>query len=171
MEYNFQQHVSKEDYVAFFMNHLRMNILRPANIILFVFGFGYLGAAPFINGTEDFLFTYIGLGLLAFMLLSVVFARINAGKRYDKNDGMFDMSYQVTEDAFLFMVGEQPVEKKWIDFYSATETKEYLYLFVSKDNGTVLVKREIQPEVINFIRAKLIAHLNPKRVKLLQKQE
>lgn len=171
MEYNFHQHVTKEDYVAFFMNHLKMNILKPANVILFIFGFGYLAAAPFINGTNDFLFTYIGFGLLAFMLLSVVYARYNAAKRYDKNQGMFDMSYKINEEAFSFMVGDQPVEKKWMDFYSATETEDYLYIFVSKDNGTVLVKRDVPSDAIAFIRTQLRAHVNPKRIKLFQNQD
>jgi len=171
MEYNFQQHVTKEDYVSFFMNHLKMNILKPANVVLFVIGFGYLAAAPFINGTGDYLFTYIGFGLFVFMLVSVFYARFSAGKRYDKNEGMFDMSYQVTDEAFTFMVGGQPVEKKWIDFYSATETTDYLYLFVSRDNGTVLVKRDVPQDAIDFIRRQLVAHVNPKRVKLLKNQD
>ena len=84
---------------------------------------------------------------------------------------MFDMSYQVTDEAFTFMVGGQPVEKKWIDFYSATETADYLYLFVSKDNGTVLVKRDVPHDAIEFIRAQLIAHVNPKRLKVIRNQE
>lgn len=166
MEYNFSQHVTKEDYVAFLMNHLKMNIMRPFNLGLFVVGLGYLLSAPIITGSGDYTFTVIGLALIGVMVLSVFFARYNAGKRYDKNQEMFDMTYRATEEGFSYVVGTQAVEKKWFDFYSASETEEYLYIFASKDSGSVLVKRDIPSDAVDFIRSKLVAHVNPKRVKV-----
>jgi hypothetical protein len=166
MEYNFSQHVTKEDYVNFLMNHLKMNIMKPFNLTLFVVGLGYLLLAPIVTGTGDFTFTIIGFALIAVMVLSVFFARRNAAKRYDKNKDMFDMTYKATDEAFSFVVGNQTVDKQWMDFYSAAETEDYLYIFASKDSGSVLIKRDIPSDAIDFVRSKLVAHVNPKRLKV-----
>ena len=166
MEYQFSQHVTKEDYVAFLMNHLKMNIMRPFNLTLFVVGLGYLLLAPIITGSGDFTFTIIGLALIAVMVVSVFFARYNAGKRYDQNKDMFDMTYRANDEGFAYIIGKEAVDRKWIDFYSAAETEEYLYIFASKDSGSVLVKREVPADAIDFIRNKLKAHVNPKKLKL-----
>jgi hypothetical protein len=165
MEYHFSQHVTKEDYVAFLMNHLKMNLMRPFNLILFTFGLGYLLIAPFVTG--DFTFTLIGLTLVVVMVFSVFLARFNAGRRYEKNKHLFDMSYRVDDETFSYMLGDKTIDKKWMDFFSANETKEYLYIFASKDSGSVLIKREIPNDAIAFIKAQLRAHVDPKRVKLL----
>lgn len=167
MEYHFTQHVSKEDYIAFLMNHLRMNIFKPANLAFFTIGIGYLAIAPFITGTENFTFTYIGIILVFVFILSIFLARYNAGKRYDKNAGKFDLSYTVDENGFSYKVSGQKMETKWMDFYSVAETKDYLYIFVSKDSGSVIVKRDISEEIIGFIKQQLASHLPKKRVRLL----
>lgn len=164
MEYEFSQHVNKEDYVAFLMNHLKMNLMRPFNLILFTFGLGYLLLAPFVTG--DITFTLIGLTLVLVMGLSVLLARYNAGRRYEKNKHLFDMTYRVTEDTFHYMLGDKTIDKKWMDFFSANETKDYLYIFASKDSGSVLIKREIPSDAIAFIKAQLRAHVDPRRLKL-----
>lgn len=171
MEYQFKQHVTREDYIAFLMNHIKMNIVKPINVVFFVILLGYLIAAPFITGTGDFTFTYIGFGLVGVMGLTLLIARRNAGKRYDKNAEKFDMSYHVDETAFSYVIGEQKIEKKWIDFYSASEVDDYLYIFVSRDSGTVLVKRDIPDDAIRFIRKQIRAHVAPKRVKIFTDEQ
>jgi LPXTG-motif cell wall-anchored protein len=167
MEYKFTQHVTKEDYIAFLMNHLKMNIMRPFNMVLFIFGLGYLLLSPIITGTNNYAFTLIGLSLIFMMGVSVIFARRNAAKRYDKNQDMFDMTYLADEEGFSYLIGDEKVEKKWYDFYSASETEDYLYVFTSKDSGSVIVKREVPNEAIDFIREKLKKHVNAKRLKLM----
>lgn len=167
MEYHFTQHVTREDYIAFLMNHLKMNIFKPTNMIFFTIGIGYLAVAPFITGTQDFTFTLIGLVLVFIMIISIVFARYNAGKRYDKNAGNFDMSYSVDDTGFSYKVAGQKIETPWINFYSAAETEDYLYVFVSKDSGSVIVKRDVPNDAIEFIKSKLKEHVNSKKIKFL----
>ena len=167
MEYKFQQHVTKEDYIKFLMNHLKMNIMPPFNIGLFVFGIGYLLLSPIVTGTGSFVYTYVALFLILLMVISVWFAKYNAGRRYDKNKDMFDMTYVADDEGFSYLIGSEKVLKKWFDFYMATETEEYLYIFTSKDSGSVIVKREVPTEAIDFIRKQLKAHVSPKRLKLL----
>ncbi|QMS85753.1 YcxB family protein [Candidatus Xianfuyuplasma coldseepsis] len=168
MEYHFNQHVTREDYIAFLMNHLRMNIFKPTNLIFFTIGIGYLAVAPFITGTQDFTFTFIGLGLVLVMILSILFARYNAGKRYDKNPGNFDMSYTVDDNGFSYNVSGQKIETPWMNFYSASETEDYLYVFVSKDSGSVIVKRDVPNDAIEFIKTKLQEHVNAKKINFLK---
>ncbi len=169
MEYQFTQHITKEDYVKFLMNHLKMNIMRPLNITLFIFGLGYLLLSPIVTGTGSFVYTYVALFLILLMGISVWFAKYNASKRYDKNKDMFDMTYIADEEGFSYLIGNEKVLKKWFDFYMATETEDYLYIFTSKDSGSVIVKREVPTEAIEFIKDKLSKHVSPKRLKLLNR--
>lgn len=167
MEYTFSQHINKEDYVAFLMNHLKMNLMKPFNLILFIGGMGYLLIGPFVTGSGDFTFTLIGLALILVMIGSVFFAKRNAAKRYDQNAEMFDMTYKVTEELFSFAVGNEWIDKKWIDFYSASETDEYLYIFVAKDSGSVLIKRDIPIDALTFVKDQIKKNVPAKRVKLI----
>lgn len=171
MEYTFSQHINKEDYVAFLMNHLKMNLMKPFNLVLFVGGMGYLLIGPFVTGSEDFTFTLIGLALILVMIASVYFAKRNAAKRYDQNTEMFDMTYKVNEELFSFAVGNEWIDKKWIDFYSASETEEYLYIFVAKDSGSVLIKRDIPSDALAFVKQQIKNSVPPKRVKFLKEEK
>lgn len=167
MEYTFSQHVTREDYVAFVTNHMKISFFKPFNIVLFVVSIGYLMLSPFILGTGEFNFLFIGLGLVALLAGMFFYAKRNAKKQYDKNPDSFNMSYEVNDEALVYIFTEQNITKKWIEFYSAAETEEYLYIYVNKNSGLVLVKRDIPNDALNFVKDKIRLHLNAKRIKLL----
>ena len=62
MEYKFTQKVTKEDYIAFVTNHMKISFLKPVNIVLFVISIGYLMVSPFIIGENDYTFLFLSHG-------------------------------------------------------------------------------------------------------------
>lgn len=169
LEYNFSQHVTKEDYIAFVTNHMKMSFFKPFNIVLFVISVGYLAASPFILGTNDYTFLFIGLGIILLLVGMVFYARKNAAKTYDKNSDQFTMSYKVDDEGLTYILGEGQLQKQWMEFYSATENDDYMYVYVNKNSGLVLVKRDVPVDALRFIRSKLTEHVTPaKRVKVYQ---
>ena len=62
MEYNFTQKWTKEDYVAFAVNHLLQNFLKTRNLILYTISIGYLIITPLLTGRWEFF--YVGIGLI-----------------------------------------------------------------------------------------------------------
>ncbi len=167
MEYKFTQKVTKEDYIAFVTNHMKISFLKPVNIILFTVSIGYLMVSPFIIDEKDYTFLFIGVGIVLLLFAMILFARKNAAKQYDKSEEQFNMTYIVDDEKLIYMINEGNVEKQWIDFYSTVETEEYIYIYVNKNSGMVLVKRDIPTNVLSFVREKLKTHVDARKVKLL----
>jgi hypothetical protein len=170
MEYSFTQEVTKEDYVSFVNNHMKLSFLKPLNIVLFVVSIGYLTISPFLMPVAErsYTFSFIGLGILALLIAMVMFARKNAEKQYDKSENEFTMTYDVDEEGLVYKLNEGSIEKKWFDFYMALENEKYLYVYVNKNSGMVIVKRAATIEAINFIKTKLKANVKPKKLKLME---
>jgi len=140
--------------------------MKPFNIALFAISIGYLMIAPFIIGDGNYTFTFIGLGLISFIAVMYFFAKKNAGKQYDKDADQFQMSYEVDDEGLTYIIKDGSLPKKWMDFYSATETAEYLYVYVNKNSGMVMVKRDIPTDAMEFIKNKLRESLPAKRAHL-----
>ncbi len=170
MEYNFHQHVTKDDYVAFVMNHLKMSFYKPFNMALFIVSVGYLLISPILD-PGNFTFLFIGLGIVLLLVAMMFYARKNAAKTYDNSAAQFDMSYRVNDEGLTYILDEGQLEKKWGEFYSVKETEEYLYVYVNKNSGMVIVKREVPNDALSFVKQKLTLHVLPKRVKLLKETD
>ena len=170
MEYNFTQDVTKDDYVSFVNNHMKVSFLKPVNIILFTVSIGYLMISPFLMPVAErsYTFTYIGVGLIVLLVGLMLFAKKNAERQYDKSNGDFSMSYEFNDDALVYIVTDGNIEKKWYEFYSVLESEDYLYVYVNKNSGMLIIKRAAPTAAIEFIKEKLVANLKPKRVKLLK---
>jgi len=170
MEYTFTQEVTKEDYVSFVNNHMKLSFLKPVNIVLFAVSIGYLTISPFLMPADErsYTFSFIGLGILALLIGMMFYARKNAEKQYDKSENDFTMTYEVNEDGLIYKLNDGNVDKKWYDFYMAMENEKYLYVYVNKNSGMVIVKRAATIEAINFVKAKLKLHVKPKRLKLME---
>lgn len=170
MEYKFTQDISREDYVSFVVNHMKYSFLKPANIVLFTLSIGYLTVSPFLMQVEDrnYTFTFIGIGLIFVLAGLMMFAKRNAGKQYDKTGGEFKMTYEITDDALVYKVAEGDVTKQWYEFYSAMETEDYLYIYVNKQRGMVILKRALSDDMVRFIKEKLADNLKPRRLRLLK---
>ena len=170
MEYSFTQEVTKEDYVSFVNNHMKLSFLKPVNILLFVVSIGYLTISPFLMpaGERSYTFSFIGIGILVLLIGMVFYARKNAEKQYDKADNEFKMTYEVNEEGLIYKLTEGNIEKKWHDFYMAMENEKYLYVYVNKNSGMVIVKRAATFEAIDFVKSKLKLHVKPRRLKLLE---
>jgi hypothetical protein len=168
MEYKFNQNVTKEDYVSFVTNHMKNSFLRPMNIVLFVISIGYLTVSPFFMPADErsFTFTFIGIGIVLLLIAMVFFAKRNAEKQYDKNEGEFKMKYEVDDEGLRYIVSEGQIERKWNELFSAVENDEYLYIYVNKNSGMLMVKRDIDDAAIQFVRDRLRANLKPKRVRI-----
>ena len=169
MEYKFKQEVSKEDYVSFVTNHMKQSFLKPVNIVLFTVSIGYLMISPFLMSADErnYTFTFIGIGLILLLGALVVFSKKAAERQYDKAQGSFDMEYEITDDALVYIIQEGNVSKQWYEFYSVTENENYLYVYVNKQRGMLIIKRAISSDALNFLKTKLRENLKPKRVKLL----
>ncbi|MCF7926451.1 MAG: YcxB family protein [Candidatus Izimaplasma sp.] len=167
MEYEFNQTVEEEDYVAFVNNHLKSTFFKPFNLVLFIVSIGYLIISPFVTGEQDFTFLYIGIGIIVLLVGMVIFVRRNAKKQYQKNPGLFRMKYVVDDTYLYYKISEGDIKKEWKDFYSINETENYLYLYLNKNNGVVFVKNQINNDIIRFIKQKAKENITDKRVKLL----
>lgn len=170
MEYTFTQEVSKEDYVSFVNNHMKLSFLKPVNILLFVVSIGYLTISPFLMPADErsYTFSFVGIGILVLLIGMVFYARRNAEKQYDKSENEFTMTYEVNDDGLIYKLQDGNVDKKWYEFYMAMETEKYLYVYVNKNSGMVIVKRAATFEAIAFIKSKLKEHVKPKKLKLME---
>lgn len=169
MDYKFKQEVTKDDYVSFVTNHMKQSFLKPVNIILFTVSIGYLMISPFLMSAEsrNYTFTFIGLGLIVLLVGLVIFSKKAAEKQYDKNAGNFDMEYEINDEALVYIVQEGRIDKKWYEFYSVSENQDYLYVYVNKQRGMLIIKRAISSDALQFVKSKLKENLKPKRVKLI----
>lgn len=172
MEYKFKQMLTKEDYVAFVTNHLRQGLLRPFNVVLFILCMGYLLASPFLPGNEgNYNFMFIALGLVAMLAIMVVFSRRSAGKRYDKVKDEFDVEFTVDENKVVYSLSNgQFLDKPWNEFYRIFERGEYIYLYVNKNSGLVCVTRNLNQDIVAFIKRQINEHMDPKKVKLVSEE-
>jgi len=170
MEYKFTQEISKEDYVSFVNNHMKLSFLKPVNIILFVLSIGYLTISPFLMPAAErsYTFSFVGVGILLLLVGMVFYARKNAEKQYDKSPDGFRMTYEVDEEGLAYILEEGNIVKKWFDFYMAMENEKYIYIYVNKNSGMVIVKNAATIETINFIKTKLKEHIKSKKLKLME---
>ena len=168
MEYEFTQSVKKDDYVAFVVNHMKYSFLKPVNIILFSVSIGYLIISPFLvtSGERDFTFTFVGFGLIILLIGLMMFAKKNAAKQYEKSGGELKMTYQINDDALVYKVAEGDISKLWYEFYSVMETEDYLYIYVNKQRGMVILKNALNSDALDFVKRKLKENLKPRRIKL-----
>ena len=168
MEYKFSQKVTREDYISFVTNHMKNSFLRPVNVVLFIISIGYLTVSPFLMPADErsFTFTFIGVGIIALLVGMVFLARKNAAKQYDRIEGEFKMSYEFDDDGLRYIVAEGQIEKKWFEFHSAVENEDYLYIYVNKNSGMLVIKREADENSLRFLRDKLRASLKPRRLRL-----
>ena len=83
MEYRFTQKYSKKDYIAFAMNHMKISILKPLNIFLFIASIGYLILTPLLTG-GDYTFLYLAIGLIIVLVLFLLFTWVGAARTYNK---------------------------------------------------------------------------------------
>lgn len=172
MNYKFKQQLTKEDYVSFVTNHLRQGLLKPVNIGLFAMCFGYLLVSPFLPGSDgSFTFTYIALGLLAMLVFMVVFARSSAKKRYESVKDEFNVEFSMDEESLKYELNDKRfIERNWMDFNRAFERGDYIYIYITKNSGLVIVKRDLDDEIVSFIKEQLKKHLDKHKLRL-QKEE
>ena len=168
MDYKFKQAVSREDYVSFVTNHMKRSFLKPFNIILFTASIGYLMVSPFLMAAAErnYTFTFIGLGLLVLLVALAIFSKKAAERQYDRSEGGFDMEYEITDKALVYIVQDGNVIKQWYEFYSVSENDNYLYLYVNKQRGMLVIKSALSSDALRFIKDKLREHLKPGRLSL-----
>jgi len=170
MEYKFTQTWTKEDYVAFAMNHMFVSVFKLSNIILFVVSIGYLVVTPFITG-GDYTFFYLGIGVLLFLLSFLLFTKVGAKRAYEKNKDLMTINFLINNEGITYLNNNGELLKPWIEFYSFKETKDYFFMYFSKHKGMLLAKREISQELQKFIVTNVETHLVDKRkIKLLKEK-
>ncbi|AIO19224.1 hypothetical protein KQ51_01347 [Candidatus Izimaplasma bacterium HR1] len=169
MDYKFKQDVSKDDYVSFVTNHMKQSFIKPLNVILFTVSIGYLMISPFLMAAEDrnYTFTFIGVGLMLLLVALVIFSKKAAERQYDKSEGGFSMEYEITDDALIYIVNEGNISKQWYEFYSVNENEDYLYVYVNKQRGMLIIKSALSGDALRFIKDKLRANIKPRKVKLI----
>lgn len=170
MDYKFKQEVNQDDYVSFVTNHMKQSFLKPVNIVLFTVSIGYLMVSPFLMAADErnYTFTFIGLGLVLLLVALAAFSKKAAERQYLKSGGNFDMEYEITDEALVYIVSEGKIAKNWSEFYSVSENDDYLYVYVNKQRGMLIIKRAITSDALDFIKNKLQENLKPNRVKFLK---
>ncbi len=171
MEYKFTQTWSKEDYIAFSMNHMFMSVFKLSNIILFTLSIGYLIITPLITG-GDYTFLYMGVAIFLFLIAFMLFAKVGAARAYEKNKDLMTINFLVNEKGITYLNNNGELLKPWNEFYSFTETNEYFFMYFSKHKGMLLAKRDLSSELQQFVIAQVKQHMvNQKRLKLLKEDE
>lgn len=169
MQYEFTQRWTKEDYIAFTMNHMVTSIFKVSNLILFGGSIGYLLVTPFFTG--EYTFFYLGIGIFLFLVLFLMFTKKNAGKAYEKNKEKMFVNYRLDENGLTYLNVEGELTKHWNEFYSIKETEDYFFIYFNKHNGMLLAKRDFSSEVTRFVVAKCNEHMVDKRkIKFLEVQ-
>ena len=171
MEYKFTQTWTKEDYIAFSMNHMFMSVFKLSNIILFTLSIGYLIITPLVTG-GDYTFLYLGVAIFLFLIAFLLFAKIGAGGAYEKNKDLMTINFLINEAGITYLNNNGELLKPWLEFYSFTETDEYFFMYFSKHKGMLLAKRELSDELQKYIITQVKSHMvNQKRLKLLKVED
>ena len=162
MEYNLTQTWTKEDYVAFAMNHTMASVFKLSNIILFTVSIGYLTITPLVTG-GDYTFFYLGIGVLVLLLFFLLLTRVGAKRAYEKNKELMTIHFRINEEGITYLNENGELLKPWNEFYSFKETKDYYFMYFSKHKGMLLAKREVSEELGKFIIDNVNTHLVDKR--------
>jgi len=171
MEYKFTQTWTKEDYIAFSMNHMFVSVFKLSNVILFTLSIGYLVITPLVTG-GDFTFLYLGVAIFLFLIAFLLFAKVGAGRAYEKNKELMTINFLINEAGITYLNNNGELLKPWTDFYSFTETDEYFFMYFSKHKGMLLAKRELSTELQRYVISQVKAHLvNQRKLKLLKVED
>lgn len=162
MEFKFNQELTREDYVEFVFTHMISNMFQPYKRVGLFISVIYLVISPLFM--ETFIFTFIGLGIILFIVGLSIFLRRNAGKYFDNNPDQFKMTYTLDETKFHYQNNDIIVEKMWSEFYSARESENILYVYVDKLRGIAVKKSDAGEEAINFIKKQLTENITKKRL-------
>jgi hypothetical protein len=167
MNYEVNQTLTREDYMAYVTNQLYNYFFRPFNLIIFGVIIIYLLIVPIF--TENYGFMLIAVGAIALNALLIFYTRSRAKKFYDKNQDLIKMELLIEENELVYKNTDGNLTKKWFEFESVKETEEYFFLNVNRQSGLIIVKRELSPEGSAFLVEKLKASIKPKKLKLLNK--
>ncbi len=171
MEYKFTQTWTKEDYVAFAMNHMYMSVFKLSNVILFTVSIGYLIITPLVTG-GDYTFFYLGIGIFLFLLIFMLYAKVGAKKAYEKNIDLMTINFLINDEGITYLNNNGELLNQWNSFYSFKETEDYFFMYFSKHKGMLLAKREISNELQKFIINNVLSHIvNKRKVKLLKEKD
>lgn len=166
MEYTFEQKWTKEDYVAFAVNHLLQNFLKTRNLILYTVSIGYLVITPLL--TKRWEFFYVGIGLILLFIGYIFLAKRSASKGYDRNKESLSIKFTVNEASLKYQTGEGTVTENWENFTYVKETEKHFFMYFAAHKGFILAKRDLNQDIIQMIRRGLREHVvNQKRIKLL----
>jgi len=166
MEYNFTQKWTKEDYVAFAVNHLLQNFLKTRNLILYTISIGYLIITPLLTGRWEFF--YVGIGLILLVVGYLFMAKRSASKGYDRNKDSLNIEFTVNESCLKYETGEGTITENWENFIYVKETEKHFFMYFAAHKGFLLAKRDLSEDIIQMIRRGLKDHVvNQKRIKLL----
>ncbi len=166
MEYKFTQNWTKEDYVAFAVNHLLQNFLKTRNLILYTVSIGYLILTPLL--TQRWEFFYVGIGLIVLFIGYLFMAKRSAAKGYDRNKESLSIEFTLNESGLMYETGEGIVTENWQNFTYVKETEKHFFMYFAAHKGFLLAKRDLSEDMIIMIRRGLQTHVvNQKRIKLL----
>lgn len=166
MEYEFTQKWTKEDYVAFAVNHLLQNFLKTRNLILYTVSIGYLIITPLLTGRWEFF--YVGIGLILLVVGYLFMAKRTAAKGYDRNKESLSIQFTVNESGLKYETGEGTVTENWENFNYVKETEKHFFMYFAAHKGFLLAKRDLHEDIILMIRRGLKEHVvNQKKIKLL----
>ena len=166
MEYKFKQNWTKEDYVAFAVNHLLQNFLKTRNLILYSVSIGYLIATPLL--TQRWEFFYVGIGLIVLFVGYLFMAKRSAAKGYDRNKESLSIEFTLNESGLMYETGEGTVTENWENFTYVKETEKHFFMYFAAHKGFLLAKRDLSEDMVLMIRRGLQTHVvNQKRIKLL----
>ncbi len=171
MEYKFSQTWTKEDYIAFSMNHMFMSVFKRSNIILFTLSISYLIITPLITG-GDFTFLYLGIAIFLFLIAFMLFAKVGAGRAYEKNKDLMTINFLINEEGITYLNNNGELLKPWNEFYSFTENEDYFFMYFSKHKGMLLAKRDLNSDVQRYVVQQVKEHMvNQKKLKLLKVED
>lgn len=162
MEYIFKQKLEREDYVEFVYTHMVSNMFAIWKKYLLGISIIYLLTSPFLLD-GSLLFMYVGVGIIVFITLLIIFMKRNAGRFYDKNSDEFAMTYTISEESFTYESNEGKLTKMWSEFYSARETDNILYLYVDKMRGIAIKKESAGYDAVKLIKKQITENIYSKK--------
>jgi len=170
MEFQFTQTWTKEDYVAFATNHMMNSVFKLSNLILFSISIGYLIIYPLF--TKDYTFFFLGIGIFLFLISFLLFTRVGAKRAYEKNKDLMTINFRIDDEGMTYLNTEGELLKPWSEFYSFKESKDYFFMYFSKNKGMLLAKREVSDSLRRFIITSVQTHMvDKRRIKILKETD
>lgn len=165
MEFEVNQKLTLEDYLAYVNHQLMSYFFRPLNLIMY--GLIIVYSVYSIITINNFFILIILAALAGLNYFMIYTTRRRAKKFYSQNENLIAMELIFKEENLVYKNTDGELTKFWYEFTGAKETDKHIFLALKGQGGLIVVKSAVTPDAIGFLKDRISKNVNSKKVKFL----